>query len=951
MVDLNSFRRNNRFRGTVQTATGLLNLNEMAVRSTGLDLSKKAIILKVFAKRDQEIYMSAKSLPKSYDSRDAERRWYSEWEKRGYFHATADSGKKPYTIVIPPPNVTGILTLGHVLNNTLQDILIRWQKMQGRETCWVPGTDHAGIATQSKVEAFLRETENLTRYDLGREAFLEKVWDWKEKYGGTIIHQLRSLGTACDWERERFTLDPGLSAAVEEVFIRLYEKGLIYKGHRIINWCPKSRTALSDEEVIHRQQHGKLWYFRYPLADQSGHVVVATTRPETMLGDTAVAVNPEDKRYSHILGKTVMLPLVGREIPIVADNFVDPEFGTGAVKVTPAHDPNDYELGTRHNLPMVNVMNDDGTMNADAGEAFEKMDRYECRKAVVKKMDEAGFLEKIEDHLHQIGYSERGGVPVEPRLSEQWFVKMKPLAEPALEAVENGQIRFYPERWIKTYRHWMENIKDWCISRQLWWGHRIPAYYCAGCDHVVVAREMPKQCPKCHTHEFHQEEDVLDTWFSSWLWPFSVFGWPQETKDLQQFYPTQALVTGPDIIFFWVARMIMAGLEFMGEIPFSDVYFTSIIRDDEGRKLSKSLNNSPDPLQVIDEYGADALRFTMIYIAPVGQDIRYSNEKCEIGRNFATKIWNACRFRQRQGATASDWSNLDNLAVADLRPDDQWILARVSTTVEQITEALEKFRFHELARLLYEFVWNEFCDWYLESAKAVFNEGDENTKAISLRVFDHVLGTILQLLHPVMPFLTEELFHELGFVDDDDSIMLQQWPQPLSEEQRQRLGATDELVGKVSAKFELIRAARNIRATYQIPMSKKIDVVLAPIDGQGAALLQEDTVSLQSLLYASSLVIDQNYESQGPTGVAVTGLGTVYVPLAGIIDISAELGKLRKQEIEISELLEKCRRKLENENFVAKAPKEVVDRENERLSEYLAKIERVREQIRGLEIA
>ena len=677
--------------------------------------------------------MSTEELSKAYDPAEVESKWYKIWEERGYFHADVNSSKKPYTIVIPPPNVTGQLTMGHILNNTLQDILIRFEKLNGRETCWLPGTDHAGIATQTKVEKELKKNEGLTRYDLGREKFLERVWAWKEQYGGKIIKQLRSLGTSCDWQRERFTMDEGLSAAVQECFIRLYNKGLIYKGHRIINWCPKGRTALSDEEVIYKEEKGHLWHFRYPYADGSGYVVIATTRPETLMGDTAVAVNPADERYAGKVGKKLILPIVNREIELIADDYVEKDFGTGAVKITPAHDPNDYEVGLRHNLEVINIMNDDGTMNAEAGKEFEGMDRYVCREAVVKKIEELGLLDHIEDYTHQVGYSERNDVPVEPRLSDQWFVKMKPLAEPALKAVDDGRIKFYPERWVKTYRHWMENIRDWCISRQLWWGHRIPAYTCDQCGEIVVAKGMPEKCPKCGCTHLTQEEDVLDTWFSSWLWPFSTFGWPENTADLKAFYPTQTLVTGPDIIFFWVARMIMAGIEFMGDIPFKDVYFTSIIRDEKGRKMSKSLGNSPDPLDVISTYGADALRFTVIYIAPVGQDIRYSNEKCEIGRNFANKIWNVVRFRLMQGPVTSAKPTLDNLGT--LRPDDQWILASLNQAIKGVTDGLANFRFNEVSKILYEFIWSKFCDWYLESCKPVFNGGDAAQKQTVLRLF------------------------------------------------------------------------------------------------------------------------------------------------------------------------------------------------------------------------
>lgn len=891
--------------------------------------------------------MSEQNLAKAYTPAEVEEKWYSLWEDRGYFRADVKSEKTPYTIVIPPPNVTGVLTLGHVLNNTLQDILIRFEKMRGREVCWVPGTDHAGIATQARVEAQLREEDNLTRHDLGREKFLEHMWVWKEKYGGTIIKQLRTIGTACDWERERFTLDPGLSNAVQETFIRLYEKGLIYKGYRIINWCPKSGTALSDEEVFHKEENGHLWHFRYPFADGSGYVVVATTRPETMLGDTAVAVHPDDERYKDKIGKELILPLTGRKIPLIADDYVDPEFGSGAVKITPAHDPNDYEIGVRHNLEMPNVMNDDATMNKLAGEDFDGLDRFTARKLAIKKMEEAGLLDKIEDHLHQVGYSERGDVPVEPRLSEQWFVKMKPLAEPALQVVNEGKIVFHPERWIKTYRHWMENIKDWCISRQLWWGHRIPAFYCDNCKQLHVQAEKPQKCSECSSESLTQDPDVLDTWFSSWLWPFSVFDWPKGSEELKRFYPTQSLVTGPDIIFFWVARMIMAGLEFMGDIPFKDVYFTSIIRDEKGQKMSKSLNNSPDPLDVVKLYGADALRFTITYIAPVGQDIRYSNEKCELGRNFATKIWNVIRFRLNLGPVSENWHSLNGLTAADLRSDEQWIIAELNETIKIITDSLAKFSFNEVAKKLYEFIWNEFCDWYLESCKSVYNRNPDFTHpetAAAFRVFDYCLSVFLRLLHPFMPFITEELYHQMGFIDQDDSIMLSDWPKEIADECLKELGANKEIVELTQAKFDLIRSIRNIRANYQVPVNRPIKVSISAVSDKAADFLLRDETSLKALLNAECLTFSST-ESEGPSGVAVSALGTAYVPLAGIIDLSAELSRLQKQEEETLKYLEGLNRKLGNANFVERAPKDVVDKERSKVNETEEKLARIREQI------
>ena len=885
------------------------------------------------------------ALSKAYEPSEVESKWYRIWEERGYFHANPESGKVPYTIVIPPPNVTGILTLGHVLNNTLQDILLRFERLRGREVCWVPGTDHAGIATQAKVEAALKKEHNLTRHDMTRDEFVAKVWEWKEKYGGVIIKQLRTIGSSCDWERERFTMDPGLSQAVQEVFIRLYEKGLIYKGKRMVNWCPKLKSAISDEEVIYTEEKGKLWHFRYPYADGSGYVIVATTRPETMMGDTAVAVNPSDERYTDKIGKTVILPIMNREIPIIADEYVEKEFGTGAVKITPAHDPNDYEIGLRHNLEFINLMNEDATMNENAG-PFVGMDRDKCRAAVVAKMEELGMMEKIEDYTHQVGYSERGKVPVEPRLSDQWFLKMETLAKPALQAVLDGRIQFHPDRWVKTYRHWMENIKDWCISRQLWWGHRIPAYYCDKCGEVVVARETPTKCPKCGHDHFTQDPDVLDTWFSSWLWPFSVFDWPKESIELKKFFPTQTLVTGPDIIFFWVARMIMSSMEFMGDIPFKDVYFTSIIRDDKGRKMSKSLNNSPDPLDVVKEYGADALRFTIIYIAPIGQDIRYSNEKCKIGRNFATKLWNVVRFRLSQGKAPLGWPTLDGIDPKAFRPDDQWIIYELNEAIKNMTTGLENFRFDEVCKGIYEFIWNKFCDWYLESCKPAFNGKAENGDSI-IRIFDYCLGAFLRLLHPIMPFITDELAHQMGFVAEEDSIMKAEWPKPIDDATLAGFGATAAHAELTEAKCELIRAVRAMRASYNIPTNSPLDIYVAPTTAEAAEFLSRDSAALKSLLSANTLTVKENCKPEGPCGTAVSTIATAYIPLAGVIDLDAEVKRLEKQEAEITKYLESIRKKLSNQNFVARAPKEIVDAEKAKIVEFEEKLARVREQMKA----
>ncbi|MCX6139154.1 MAG: valine--tRNA ligase, partial [Ignavibacteriales bacterium] len=722
------------------------------------------------------MYPTMQELSKTYSPQEVEDKWYQYWETNGFFHAAVKKDKKPYTIVIPPPNITGILTMGHVLNNTLQDVFIRWRKMQGFEACWVPGTDHAGIATQHVVEKALLK-EGIKRREMGREDFVKRVWDWKEHYGGTIIKQLRKLGTACDWERERFTMDEGLSNAVQEVFIRLYEKGLVYKGKYIVNWCPKDHTALSDDEVNYTDSKGHLWYIRYPFADGNGFLTVATTRPETMLGDSAVAVNPKDDRYKDHIGRKIALPLTDRLISVIGDDFVDASFGTGAVKVTPAHDPNDFMIGNRHDLEKLIVMDTSGLMNENATKRYKSLDRYECRKEVLRDLEKIGLLEKTEDHQHSVGHCYRCDTVIEPYLSDQWFVKMKPLAEPALKVVLNGDIKFYPDRWTKVYEHWMTNIRDWCISRQLWWGHRIPAYYLPDGTYVV-ARSTEDALAKAHAaghqsltvNDLQQDSDVLDTWFSSWLWPFSVLNWPEENKELAYFYPTDTLVTGPDIIFFWVARMIMAGLEFKQEIPFKHVYFTSIIRDVQGRKMSKSLGNSPDPLDVIASFGADALRFTVLYLAPIGQDVLYSNERCELGRNFANKIWNAGRFLLMNRAAIGDASPAAEQKSTEL--SDRWIESRFHTTVQQVTAAMEEFRVNDSVKMLYDFIWHDFCDWYVEFAKQRVSELTESSD--KLRIVNRAIGIYeeaLKLLHPFMPFVTEEIWQHLGERRSGDSIM------------------------------------------------------------------------------------------------------------------------------------------------------------------------------------
>lgn len=881
-------------------------------------------------------------MPKAYDPKTAEEKWRNAWREGEYFKGNPESDKPSYSIAIPPPNVTGILTMGHILNNTLQDILIRRKKMQGYEVCWFPGTDHAGIATESKVVKFLKENENTGRDELGREEFVRRVWQWKEEYGGTIVQQLKQLGSACDWSRERFTMDEGLSDAVQKVFVDLYNKGYIYRGRRMINWCPVSKTALSDEEVIHKDVHGYFYHFKYPLSDGSGALEIATTRPETMLGDTAVAVNPKDERYKDIVGKTVDLPLTGRKIPVIADEHADPEFGTGCVKITPAHDPNDFVVGQRHDLEILNVMNDDGSMNHAAGEEFVGLDRFECREKIVRLLQEAKLVVKTEDHQHSVGYSERGDVPIEPRVSEQWFVKMEELAKPAIAAVRNGDIKFYPERWSKTYYHWMENITDWCISRQIWWGHRIPAWYNEETGETFVGMETPEEAGEKGT--WRQEEDVLDTWFSSWLWPFSIMGWPDDSADQKFFYPTNDLVTGPDIIFFWVARMIMAGYEFKGELPFSNVYFTSILRDEKGRKLSKSLGNSPDPLDVIDSYGADALRFSIIYIAPLGQDILYSNEKCEIGRNFANKLWNASRFRTMQGPCSDDFAKITQDEFAKMASDDRWILSRLAQVTGGVNKALDNFRFHEAVHSLYEFVWSEFCDWYIEASKQSFN--DDLKRESTLKAFDYTLFSILRLLHPFMPFVTEELAQELGYIATGDSIVLADYP--TLEAMADGITIDADLLTGMDAKFAAIRAGRNMRASYNIPPSKKIEYTFKPADQKTEGFLQSEIASIEMLMRAEKFIIDANFAADASSPSIVTDAGTLFMSLEGLVDVEAEKAKLEKQKKELEGWIKGSKGKLSNPNFTEKAPEKVVNAARAKLAEMEEKLERVEEMIAAL---
>ena len=873
------------------------------------------------------------TLPRAYEPAEVEKYWFPRWEEGKAFHGKANPGKPGYSIVIPPPNVTGILTLGHVLNNTLQDILCRRARMKGFEVCWFPGTDHAGIATEAKVVKYLKQTENVSRDDLGREEFIKRVWRWKEEFGGKIIRQLRTLGCSCDWERERFTMDEGLSEAVKKVFVELYNKGYIYRGQRMINWCPAAKSALSDEEVIYKDVPGKFYYFRYPVVGSDEYVVVATTRPETMFGDTAVAVHPDDERYKHLIGKMVHLPLTDRDIPVIADPHADPEKGTGCVKITPAHDPNDFEVGRRNNLEVINIMNPDATLNDFCGPEFAGMERFAAREKCVAMLQEQGLVEKIEDIVHAVGYSERGDVPIETLVSSQWFCRMGELAKPAIEAVRSGKIKFYPERWSKTYFHWMENIQDWCISRQLWWGHRIPAWYNDETGEVYVGMTAPTKPGK-----WRQEEDVLDTWFSSWLWPFSIMGWPEKTPELDYFYPTCDLVTGPDIIFFWVARMIMAGYEFMGELPFRNVYFTSIIRDEKGRKLSKSLGNSPDPLDVIAEYGADALRFSIVYIAPVGMDIRYSNEKCEIGRNFANKLWNACRFRQMQGPSAVVEKLPENLSA-----DEKWMAAKLDAALGFIDGELEKYRFHTAAHALYDLVWSDFCDWFVEAEKLPMRAGGAD-KERALAVLDWALFRILKLLHPFMPFVTEELAHRMGLLKEGEFLMYQALP--VCENR-----PFDADAAQAEAKFELVKGGRFLRSSYNIPDGRKLKFHIKAADAAALKGLESELDSLKLLLNAESIDLSLESFDSAKLGAAPSKLcqaGVISLPLAGLIDVEAERAKLKKELADINKWIAGTAGKLKNERFVANAPEQVVANARAQLADLEGKKQRTEELLASL---
>ncbi len=881
-----------------------------------------------------EAKAKATELSKVYDPHAVENRWYSFWEETGAMRAEAVPGEPRFSMVIPPPNVTGSLHMGHALDNTLQDVLARWKRMQGYHTLWLPGTDHAGIATQIKVEGHLREEEGVTRHELGREKFLEKVWAWKDHYRANIVSQLKRLGASLDWSRERFTLDEGCSKAVREVFVRLFDKGLIYQGNYIVHWCPHCQTTLSDLEVEHQEREGNLWHFKYPFADGSGYAIVATTRPETMLGDTAVAVNPDDPRYTNWVGRKVRLPLVGREIPIVADEFVEAEFGTGMVKVTPAHDPNDFEIGKRHNLEEIVVIGKDGRMTEAAG-AYAGLDRFEARKKIVADMEAQGLLEKVEPHQHAVGHCYRCDSIVEPLLSRQWFVKMKPLAEPAIQAVKEGRIRFVPERFTKNYLHWMENIRDWCISRQLWWGHRIPVWYCDDCGEVFAAKEDPDTCRKCGSASLTQDPDVLDTWFSSALWPFSTMGWPDEdAPDYQYFFPTDVLVTGWDIIYFWVARMIFMSLEVTGQIPFRDVMIHGIIRDSLGRKMSKSLGNGVDPLEVIEEYGADALRMTLLTGTALGNDQRYYPEKVEASRNFANKIWNASRFAKMN---LEDFEP-DGRPIADrkLELPDRWILSRFNHTVAEVTRHLERYDLGEGARTIYDFVWSELCDWYVEMCKPrLYGHEGEESRNVAQHVLWYVLKHTMELLHPYMPFITEEIWQHLPH--EGETIMKAPWP--VSDDALN----DPEAEAQMQIIMDVVKAVRNIRAEMNIPPGKTVSVV-ALADERRGQVLQENDAFLKGLARLSDLEV-RTADSGKPkqAAVAVASGVSIYVPLADLIDVEAEVARLRKELEETEAQLERSAARLNNAGFVQRAPAEVVEGARRRHRELEEKADKVRQ--------
>ena len=881
----------------------------------------------------------AKELEKTYNPQEIEERIYKNWMDKKYFHAEVDQSKKPFTIVMPPPNVTGQLHMGHALDNTMQDILIRFKRMQGYSALWQPGTDHAAIATEVKVIEKLK-SEGIDKEELGREGFLEKAWEWKEEYGGRIINQLKKMGSSADWDRERFTMDEGCSKAVEEVFVKLYEKGYIYKGSRIVNWCPVCQTSISDAEVEHVDQPGHFWHINYPIVGEEGRFIeIATTRPETLLGDTAIAVHPEDERYADLVGKMAELPLCNRQIPIIADTYVDKEFGTGAVKITPAHDPNDFEVGRRHNLPEINVMNDDATINEKGGK-YAGMARYDARKAIVKDLEEAGYLVRVEDHAHNVGTHDRCKATVEPMVKQQWFVRMEEMAKPAIEALKKGDLEFVPERFDKIYLHWLENIRDWCISRQLWWGHRIPAYYCDECGEIIVARstEKPEVCPKCGCSHLTQDEDTLDTWFSSALWPFSTLGWPEKTKELEYFYPTDVLVTGYDIIFFWVIRMVFSALEQTGEVPFKHVLIHGLVRDSQGRKMSKSLGNGIDPIEVIDKYGADALRLTLITGNAPGNDMRFYWERVEASRNFANKVWNASRFIMMNLEKAEIPAKMDLNALTSA---DKWILSKVNTLTKDVTENMDKFELGIAVQKVYDFIWEEFCDWYIEMVKPrLYNDADE-TKAAALWTLKHVLIQSLKLLHPYMPFITEEIFGTLQ--EEEESIMISKWP----EYQEKWSFEADEFAVEIMK--GAVRNIRNLRAEMNVAPSKKAKVFVVSEKEEIRNVFENGKVFFETLAYASEVFVQEDKAGIDEDAVStVIPDAVIYMPFAELVDIAKELERLEKEEKKLIGEVKRVEGMLSNERFMSKAPQAKIDEEKEKLVKYTSMLEQVRERFAQL---
>ena len=877
----------------------------------------------------------SKELAKTYDPKSIEDRLYKKWEDNGYFHAEVDRSKKPFTIVMPPPNITGQLHMGHALDNTMQDILTRYKRMQGYNALWQPGTDHASIATEVKVIENLKK-QGIDKRDLGREGFLEKCWEWRDEYGSRIINQLKKMGSSADWERERFTMDKGCSEAVLEVFVKLYEKGLIYKGSRIVNWCPVCKTSISDAEVEHEEQDGFFWHINYPVVGEEGRFVeIATTRPETLFGDTAVAVNPADDRYKDIVGKMLKLPMTEREIPVIADAYVDKEFGTGCVKITPAHDPNDFEVGKRHNLEEITVINDDATMNHYAGK-YEGMDRYECRKALVEDLEKQGLLVKVEPHSHNVGTHDRCGTTVEPMVKQQWFVKMDELIKPAVEAVKNGDIQLLPKRMEKTYFNWTDNIRDWCISRQLWWGHRIPAYYCPDCGEMVVAKAAPEKCPKCGCDHMEQDPDTLDTWFSSALWPFSTLGWPDKTEDLDYFYPTDVLVTGYDIIFFWVIRMIFSGYEQMGKAPFHTVLFHGLVRDSQGRKMSKSLGNGIDPLEVIDKYGADALRLTLITGNAPGNDMRFYWERVEASRNFANKVWNASRFIMMN----LEGMEVTKPAISDLAPEDKWILSAVNTLTKDVTENMDKFELGIAVQKVYDFIWDEFCDWYIEIAKVRTYKKDEDARAANsaLWTLRTVLGQALKLLHPYMPFITEEIYCTLN--PQEETIMLADWPVYKEE---WNFSAEEEMLAHVK---ELVKGIRNLRTEMDVPPSRKAKVFIVSEDKALCETFESMKKTYQNLISASEIDVQSDKAGIGEDAVSVVIPGAVvYMPLEDLVDMEKEKERLLKEEERLKKELARSHGMLNNEKFVSKAPAAKIQEEKDKLAKYEQMMATVQERL------